>query len=83
MENGQKQMDSIYSRIPKKTLIYNKKLEDILFSHRLIIDGTVKTSKIPAVPSAFKKPIGQVAPSCSSFKAYFLFQEKNSFSSIR
>ncbi|MCP1493175.1 hypothetical protein J2Y73_003206 [Peribacillus frigoritolerans] len=31
MENGQKQMDSIYSRIPKKTLIYTKKLEDILF----------------------------------------------------
>ncbi|MEX6699111.1 DUF421 domain-containing protein [Peribacillus frigoritolerans] len=82
MENGQKRMDSIYSRIPKKTLIYTKKLEDFYFSHRLIKDGTVKTSKIPAVPSAFKKPISQVAPLVLHSKHIFYFK-KNSFSSIR
>lgn len=82
MENGQKRMDSIYSRIPKKTLIYTKKLEDFYFSHRLIKDGTVKTSKIPAVPSAFKKTIGLVAPLVLHSKHIFYFQ-KNSFSSIR
>lgn len=67
----------LYTAVPQRKLSYTQKnLKIFYFSHRLIIDGTVKTSKIPAVPSALKKPIGQVAPSCSSFKAYFLLQEK-------